>query len=510
MRTFRDFTTCPSVASLNFEHESTYDFRHDNPYPGFSLAFYNTTDKTATTEGWFDYYDQPSKNARRLAVTSVYLRKPATYTNASLDSCDQGWNCTYTISFQGPGYKCDEVANSSNPVSADITAPFNLSSIAPEGKALYKAVVDMDDYANPQIDTKDGVPTQKPPYPDTLGVFQSEPVLWIGYAINTTMPYDASSPYAKTWKNVHEPKIFKCTAYHTNYTFEMKYEDSMQIATRKARDFVRPLVDTTITPNLGESGGFSASPADKFVRPNTDPKQYKLTAAYHAMGVLLRNFLRNDISYSDDFYITTSDISETRLLEGMTSYPVHNLMEEVQNLFEDMIITLLSEPHLVVANTQSVPCEKSRVINVYAYHREGLWIGYAIVVAVTFGFIIVGAWSIYQNGVASDTRFSRIMVTTRNPTLDRLSVGACLGGDPFPKELHKTKLRFGVLLEDEPREGPLGKVEHCCFGAAGETKEIVKHGTYAGLKKWRNDIEQEVGDVHEKEGLLGEGIDVSR
>jgi hypothetical protein len=108
----------------------------------------------------------------------------------------------------------------------------------------------------------------------------------------------------------------------------------------------------------------------------------------------------------------------------------------------------------------------------------------------------------YQNGVASDTLFSRIMVTTRNPTLDRLSVGACLGGDPFPKDLTKTKLRFGVLLEEEPREGPLGKVEHCCFGAAGEVKDIVKHGTYAGLKKYRRGVEEEMGDVEEKEALL--------
>ena len=121
---------------------------------------------------------------------------------------------------------------------------------------------------------------------------------------------------------------------------------------------------------------------------------------------------------------------------------------------------------------------KSRTMMVYVYYRRSLWIGYAIVIAITFAFILVGAWSLYENGVASDVLFSRIMATTRNPTLDHLSVGACLGGDPFPKELTRTKLRFGVLLEDDPREGPLGKVEHCCFGTMGETKEIVKGGTY--------------------------------
>ena len=47
-------------------------------------------------------------------------------------------------------------------------------------------------------------------------------------------------------------------------------------------------------------------------------------------------------------------------------------------------------------------------------------------------------------------------------------------------------------------------MEHCCFGAAGEVKDIVKHGTYAGLKKYRKDEEEEAGDVSEKEALLRE------
>ncbi|KAI8942476.1 hypothetical protein NX059_000543 [Plenodomus lindquistii] len=166
-----------------------------------------------------------------------------------------------------------------------------------------------------------------------------------------------------------------------------------------------------------------------------------------------------------------------------------------------MLITLLSEPALLLAETQTVPCEKTRVVVVYVYYPRDLWIGYAIVIAITVAFILVGAWSLHQNGVASDVLFSRILATTRNPTLDHLSVGACLGGDPFPPDLSKTKLRFGVLLEDDPREGPLGRVEHCCFGTVGETKDIVKGGTYAGLKKWRTE-ETTFDEPNEKVPLL--------
>ena len=225
---------------------------------------------------------------------------------------------------------------------------------------------------------------------------------------------------------------------------------------------------------------------DHPIEPQKDTEAYKVTASFHTLGSLLRRFLRGKIE-KQKILITYSDLSETRLVNSSTSYPLVELKTEIQDLFEDILITLLNDPNLVVVQTQEVPCTKSRTMMVYVYYKHSLWIGYAIVIAITFAFMLVGAWSLHMNGVASDVLFSRIMATTRNPTLDHLSVGACLGGDPFPKELAKTKLRFGVLLEDDPREGPLGKVEHCCFGTMGETKEIVKGGTYAGLREHRID-----------------------
>ena len=492
-------STCPAVANLNFTRESFFNFRNENELDarGNSLNYYNTTDPDGKTEGFFDYYDQPSKNARRLAFSSAYLKKPQPRENARLSFCGEGWNCTYSINFLGPGYECKDISDTDA-----LEAPFQIGQLAPKGNFTYFAEVDRDDYKRPQIDTLDGTPIQDPPYPASLGVFESEPTVWIGYANKTSELYPDDSLYAKKWKYVHVPKMFKCTMHHTNYTFEMRYNSS-QSASLKQRDFLRPVVDTTLKSSPGNSSDWVATPSSSFVRPKDDPETYKLTAAYHSMGALLRTFLRGNIEKTSDvFIITRSDISETRLFNGRTSYPQSDLIESIQHLFEDMLITLLSEPTLVLAETEEIPCEKTRTIVVYRYYRQSLWIGYAVVIAITFAFMIVGAWSIHQNGVASDVLFSRIMVTTRNPTLDHLSVGACLGGDPFPKELTETKLRFGVLLEDNPREGPLGKVEHCCFGTMGETKEIVKGGPYAGLKKWRADNREDAGVQEETQPLL--------
>ncbi|KAL6710201.1 hypothetical protein ACN47E_009147 [Coniothyrium glycines] len=497
-RVFTNSTMCSAVATVNFTREAIFNFRNENEVDGrgTSVNYYNTTDRDGTKEGYFDYYDQPSKQARRLAYSAAYLRRPQPRERAAISFCGEGWNCTYPITFLGPGYKCDDISD-------DTTgAPFELSQIAPLGNYTYLAEVDQNNYLRPQIETKDGIPIQQPPYPDSLGDIQSEPILWIGYSNKTDQLYDPASPNAAKWKYVHEPKMFKCAMYQTNYTFEMRYRPS-QTAVLKQRDFIQPLIDTTLVRPADNSSAWVATPTKNHISPKSDPETYKMTAAYHSMGTLLRTFLRGNIEKTSDvFIVTRSDISETRLINSRTSYPQPDLMVQIQALFEDMLITLMSEPTLVLAEPQDVQCDKTRVVVVYVYYRRGLWIGYAVVILITFAFILVGAWSLYKNGVASDVLFSRIMVTTRNPTLDHLSVGACLGGDPFPRELTKTKLRFGVLLEDDPREGPFGKVEHCTFGTVGETKEIVKGGTYAGLRKWRKtDGGQKY--VDEKSSLLG-------
>lgn len=484
---------CPAVATLNLTHEAVFNFREEQQSNsrGNSLLYYNTTDPDGLQDGYFDYYDQPSKIARRLAFSSAYLKRAQARERAAAEFCGQGFNCTYSINFIAPGYKCDDTSDSVH------GAPFSIDQIAPQGDFIYHAEVDQCKYKNTQAPTTEGMPD--PGYNSSLGVFESERVLWVGYAEITTTRYPEDSSFAKKWTYVHEPKMFKCVIHHTNYTFEMRYSPD-QKAILKQRDFLYPVINTTLSLNGSNDSGLTATPKSAFISPPDNTTSYKPASAYHSMGAMLRSFLRGDFEKtSDTFIITRSDISETRLMDGRTSYPQPKLMEAVQSLVEDMLLTLLSEPTPVAAETQAVNCIKSRTMIVYIYHPSSLWTGYAIAVASNLASVLIGSWAIYQNGGASDTLFSRILVTTRNPTLDHLSIGACFGGDPFPKELRETRLRFGVLLEDEPREGPLGRVEHCCFGTRRETKDIVKGHSYAGLKRSSRAGE---ADIEEKKGLL--------
>ncbi|KAI9675957.1 MAG: hypothetical protein M1829_003195 [Trizodia sp. TS-e1964] len=500
-------TVCPSVPILNFTRESEYNFRDPvqfDDYPGYSLAFVNTTDLRAGP-GYFDYYDQPSKTAKRLAILSVYSQKAVPGNTAAADSCQSaGWNCTYSISFRGPGYKCDEMARGIGAQSRG--APFNTSVLAPEGKLIYNAVVDTGDYADPQLPTgDDGQPLQTlPPWPDSLGVFLTEPELWIGHSILTNNPLPSSSPFAKRWKFEMIPVVFKCTHYEVDYTIFVNFTEGIQYFTVTERKWLAPIVNTTINYNdPSNTTSFTINNPSGAVRPDTSPEIYKKTTAYHALGSLMRNFLRGSIQQENQttYPLTRTDASETKLISQNDSVPVSNLMNQTETVYEEMLLTLLSDPHLILADNASVPCTRTRFANIYDYRQESLWIGYAIVVFVTALCGGVGMAAIRSNGISSDTSFSRIMVTTRNATLDQLSVGACLGGDPFPKALTQVRLRFGVLREDDGEEaeesgsarGVLygARVQHCAFGTEAETRDVVKGGLYAGLRAYRDEGEEE-------------------
>ncbi|KAJ9644733.1 hypothetical protein H2199_003696 [Coniosporium tulheliwenetii] len=479
----RNETLCSSVPTLNFTRESFNNFRNTKDYPGYQLMYWNTTDINATA-GYFDYYDQPSKAASKLSMLSAYTKRPVNVVETGHRSCEAGWNCTYPLEFKGPGYKCTEVASGlyldHDELESATGVPFNTSELAPKGRLIYMAEVEQGEYIRPQVPTgSNGQPLQKkPPYPPHLGVFETEPVIWIGYAIDTGEAWPSDSPYAATWPTVRIPKIFKCEHYETMYKVSLTSVDGIQSGHVTSRTFLNPIIGTTW--HRGPNGTGTARPTTNYVRPNTDVHRYKLVAAYHALGRLLRNFLAGTITDEGVYPLTRSAVSDTRLIDQRNSYPVPDLMAQIQSVYEDMILTLLSEPHLVIADNVTVPCTKERAVNVYKYHPEGLWVGYAAVVFVAFVFLVVGGVSMYSNGVASDTLFSRIMVTTRNPTIDHLSVGACLGSDPFPEELRRTKLRFGVLLEEADEAEVygggglgIGKVEHVSFGTVGRRRRLL-------------------------------------
>ncbi|KAF1971258.1 hypothetical protein BU23DRAFT_471246 [Bimuria novae-zelandiae CBS 107.79] len=492
------------VPTLNFARESTVDWRDPNIMPDGtkkqSLMFYNTTDTQGKQPGFFDYYDQPSFAADRvtqmnaLSLTETPLNRP----DARQKSCGGNFNCTYTTTFIAPGYKCEELATSSadNAKLDELGAPFNTSMLIPEGKNVYFADVEEGDYTKPQ-DSRITIPGGIPgPEVDknSLGVFKSEPILWIGYSVNSTEPLDDDSPFRQNWTHRFDQHIFRCIHYETNYTVKWNYTDSFYKSTIIEQKPLSPVVNTTFSQRSDGSPNWEIPvPFENYVSPR-DTQRYKKVAAYHTIGQSMRKFLKGSIEMDapipgPSYTRVRSDIQQTRLVSNSTSLPMNDLPDKLQSFYNNMVLSLFSAPQMLVVDREQVLVNRTRFQSTFIYDAKKLWACYSPVILATLIILIVGAWDIVKDGTTFSVGFSRIMVTTRNTTLDDISRGACLGNDPFPLELMHTRLKFGVL--NEPTEEYMGVealpgIGHCAFGVPSELSPIRRGQPYAGLAQREN------------------------
>ncbi|KAL1797664.1 hypothetical protein ACET3X_004270 [Alternaria dauci] len=511
-----------TVPTLNFSVESTKDWRHpvklEDGSNKRSIMYYNTTDIPATAPGWFDYYDQPSAELRRIALLLAYsgMDYPNIRQGARQEACGGSYNCTYEQSFTGPSYRCEEVASDVDDTegSDDFGAPFNVSILAPQGSYVYYAEVDKGAYSRPQnVEFRagnGGIPVGEAPL--DLGVFRSEPVLWIGYAFNSTEKLAADDPLATNWTHRYDSRIIRCIHMEARYTVKWNFTEPSFKSTIEL-EHQAPVVDTDFPRGVDGKVNYTAmpEPTDNHISPRHNVGLYKKTAAYHAIGDMFREFLRGHVDITapkpGPYYAQVhSNVTMTRLVQKNRE-PKRNLTAEIESFYSDMVLSLLSVPEMLVVTEEKLTVNRSRLQSSFIYLPQRLRQCYAPVVFITLLILLSGALTIWQDGTTFSTGFSRILVTTRNTTLDDISRGACLGNDPFPMELMRTRLQFGALVGGEenylPNDtyqgsgGPQG-ISHCAFGVASEVVPIVRGVPYAGLNRRRSrgkvtKIKMEVG-----------------
>lgn len=495
------------VPAINFGVESSKDWRHPVFLPDGSnkrsVMYYNTTNKVAATNGNFDYYDQPSAELRRIAFLLAYsgMDHSNNVQSARQKICgnmttEGSFNCTYEQTFTGPGYQCDKVASGVNDTGRlkELGSPINMTQLAPTGRNIYLGEVNYGQYANPQNATfqkgPGGIPVGDAP--KDLGVFKHEPVLWIGYSVNSSVWLKKDDPLALNWTHRFDPYIIRCvhmeTEYHVKWNYTEPFFDT--VVTRK---YLKPIIDTEL--QLWNNGtprtDVDPLPTKNWVSPRDDVGLYKKTAAYHAMGDMLRTFLGGHVDVEapspGPYYAQVySDITKTRLVQK-NSEPKANMSEEIESFYTDMVLSLFSAPEMLAVSNETVMLNRTQIRSSFVYVPHRLWQCYAPVIFVTLIILIFGALTIWEDGTTFSVGFSRILVTTRNSTLDDISRGACLGNDPFPMELMHTRLKFGVLNDqgEVAYNGGDGyqNVGHCAFGVASEVGPISRGAPYAGLKR---------------------------
>ncbi|KAK7992576.1 hypothetical protein PG988_001370 [Apiospora saccharicola] len=513
-------TNCSGIRSLNFSQEETEDWRNAtrmNGLIGTSLTSWNTTKNPNLKddeEDWFDYYGSASKQFSQVATLSTFSQKVMSPNNASWEICGNGWNCTYTINFTAPGYKCTELANGAKKLG-EYVVPFGMEVLLPEGNNSYYVHATEGDYGIQYASVSNGgmpmdaggklIPNKY--MPPKLGTFRTEPILWIGYSVwkdqNTNPPNNRTEP---GWNESFISRIFACEHYVTDYVVDFKFDSKEQTTTVRKRDFRHPVIDTVYKPGIdaddGTADNITATPEENYVYPK-DLGPYRLLAAYHSLGSHLRKFINGTIrSMPVSIPIANSDVIQTKLVDPTRQlFPYPNLPELVQDFYEDIILSLFSNQQFLAVvwaakpdiksgatttgpqkglgisprkdkNTRDekdkdakkypsplYPCTKSRYENRYKYIDRDLWIVYSVAMLHSGG---AG-----ERGVLRNTKFSSIVAATRGPALEKVRWHEDAQGILTP-DVKKMRVGYGVVHQS-PSSQPLsgGGVDGAFGGGQG-------------------------------------------
>ncbi|KAF5497650.1 hypothetical protein CGCS363_v008082 [Colletotrichum siamense] len=290
-------TRCSGVRTLNFSHEGENDWRHTPKIEGLweiSLSEWNVTRENTSEPYFFDYWAMRSVWGDQMFSATTALQRPYTNLDDTFVVCEKGWNCTVEIKFVAPAYKCQEQARgvgaqirSLQQESGEAHSPIDFNLLAPIGSYTYISNAGLGHYSNTQLKAVNlgGIPLMNPPFPENLGAFRTDPVVWVGYSeiVDSSVPpflqENQTFPFnRKAW----EPVLVACEHYEADYTVELRYIDGMQPHRIKERKLLSPTINTTFmegaTANDGTDDDTLAVPESNYIFP-TDVKRYKRTAA---------------------------------------------------------------------------------------------------------------------------------------------------------------------------------------------------------------------------------------
>ncbi|KAJ4300558.1 hypothetical protein N0V88_003237 [Collariella sp. IMI 366227] len=476
---------CPNIRTLNFNPEMDKNWRVAttiNGQRGFSLAMSNATVENSAgmtdvefSDTFFDYYTAPSEPYLLVSDQSILTGKVIPRHNVALDTCGSGWNCSYTISFEAPGYKCKELRRSEPEEKLDEAqlktegVPFNVGELLPNGNHSYLGNATLGDYASKQVDIggTGGWPKDPPPYPKNLGAFKMEPKIYIAYSEATQPGQTPNNRSEEQFYKAYRAVVVSCEHYLVNYTVLFNHTFTEQNTTVLRKDYLHRIIETDYVPKLvydGTLDNTTAEPMGNYVFPS-DLKNYRLVQAYHAIAQNMRPLFDGYMQYHP-FAMPMTKLSRTKLINTNTYLPIPNLVEEIPRFYENIIFSLFSEPRfLVVAwaakpNEMSgagigngtspgylYPCQKRRIFNAYVYNRRDFWIGYSFAIGAAVMAVVLGSAAISQNNFhVRDVHASSIVAATRAPCFDSLPWKSSKWGE-VPPEILKTKLGYGIVVD---------------------------------------------------------------
>ncbi|KAJ4251510.1 hypothetical protein NW762_011497 [Fusarium torreyae] len=436
--------SCFSVRTLNFalDAKKTWsDTKHaeGETVNGGRLSWYQDATVARDDSDSFDYWIEPSEQLNLIASTVIAGGQVLLRENVATDICGQGWDCSTVVKFTGPGYKCQQLAkgiNSTIDTFDGQEAPFNLSKLLPIGESTYYTEAKIGEYAVRQINRNSSTGRPTPPFPETLGAFKTEPVIWLGYVtVDNITAVRVKNSSEDGWEYDYTPVISACEHWEIDYSVNFTYTSGLQSYNITRRDYLRKVINTTYVDNSTNDGTYDktvAQPKENYVFPR-DWKNYQRIGAYHTLGKKLRDLLHGNLNPKN--YTEHSKIVESKLVRRHEYLPIPNFEAKIRHLYEDLLISLLVDPELLVVAWASepskmsgtgnggqdmeYPCIRRSTDGYFLYRWKVLVTVYAVCFLVAAVGVAYGMMAMWQDGVEElrEMTFSSIVEATRRVDL---------------------------------------------------------------------------------------------
>lgn len=436
---------------------------------------------------------------KRVATTAAFSGHLPDYPLP--EGCGNQGNCSYTTSFTAPGYKCDFVTAEDarkngpwGPVGFDyIFAPssggMNFYSTKADNRTKSPALANSTDI--------DITSEEMFGFGSFWVAFRS-----LGVEFTNADPSLLLDP-TKAKKEMYKDQIFQCSDYVVSYdNVKFNYVNGrMTVQLSNAADqgirYITPVDYTQYSKNNGTDV--------------TNAAIFSRVAHAFTLSILIGDMVIAKSELSSTSQILGTELVDQSRFFGSTNgtgiddqfaLPRADLKSKLEELHRNVTLSLLSEPRLMGTFYTSAACESTTNGLIYNYSSSVLLITYGLACFFTTIAIIVGVIALRANGFAADFSFSRILCTTRNPTLDNTTRGeSCLG--TVTERVRRQELRFGeiwikgsrknrekrglgVVREEDDvdlEEGSYKRygvnVGHAAFGVPSEVMSLRKGRGYA-------------------------------
>ncbi|KAI5465088.1 hypothetical protein BGZ63DRAFT_350547, partial [Mariannaea sp. PMI_226] len=333
-------------------------------------------------------------------------------------------NSSYDMNFWAPSYKCQslkEIVARNNKPTWD-TNIYNYNSI----QAVWDAFI------KPQIEDQKG----------TYYIYTAA----APYFMNNLIMIWAAGVSNERNNSLSGSRIV-CQLYNTSYKVSVRFNEGVQSITPLHIQYLNPHAWDSDYGSLGAGHDIETAYVTQLIFS-------QLLVGNISVGVTVGNLDTNPnpMGLLQSGLIDCPEIWNSTSLQQLAALRytgLHNCrnrtlaraIEDLSRNFTYSMMVFYSGRGF--ATTLPVTVRSPR--NLYSYDTVNLLMAYGASLFIVLIWVLVGSVTVWNNGITSSTSFSTILLTTRNPDLDKLAEGYSLGSDPLPKEICKTRLKFGCL-----------------------------------------------------------------